>query len=386
MTAAGPLAGVRVVELSGIGPAPYCAMLLADLGADVVRVDRMGGSTLPTPVLDRGRRSIEVDLKHPDGLDVVRRLAASADVLLEGFRPGVLERLGLDPEGLLAQNPRLVVARMTGYGQDGPLADRAGHDITYVALSGALASIGERGGPPTVPLNLVADFGGGGMLMAVGILAALHSARETGRGQVVDASMVEGAASLMAMIYGFRAVGAWSLERGSNVLDGGAPFYRTYRCADGGYVAVGAIEPQFYRLLLEGLGLTDELSVQAQMDAGTWPATHDLLASTFATRTRAEWVETFGDTDACVQPVLDLDEAPEHPHNQARGTFVDVGGQTQPAPVPRFSATPAAVPEPAPAPGADTEAILAEIGLADRLSELQVGGAVRQARSRPSPG
>lgn len=386
MTAAGPLAGVRVVELSGIGPAPYCAMLLADLGADVVRVDRMGGATLPTPVLDRGRRSIAVDLKHPDGLDVVRRLAASADVLLEGFRPGVLERLGLDPEGLLTDNPRLVVARMTGYGQDGPLSERAGHDITFAALSGALASIGERGGPPTVPLNLVADFGGGGMLMAVGILAALHSARETGRGQVVDASMVEGAASLMSMIYGFRAVGAWSLERGSNVLDGGAPFYRTYRCADGGYVAVGAIEPEFYRLLLEGLGLAGELSVEAQMDAGTWLATHELLAATFATRTRAEWVETFGDTDACVQPVLDLDEAPDHPHNRARGAFVDVGGQTQPAPVPRFSATPAAVPEPAPAPGADTEAILAEIGLADRLSELQVGGAVRQAQSRPSPG
>ena len=372
----GPLAGVRVVELAALGPAPYCAMLLADLGADVVRVDRAGAAALPMPVLDRGRRSIEVNLKHPDGVDVVRRLAASADVLVEGFRPGVLERLGLDPAELLDDNPRLVIGRMTGYGQDGPLAPRAGHDITYAALSGALAAIGERGGPPTVPLNLVADFGGGGMLLAVGLLAALHSARETGRGQVVDAAMVEGAASLMSMIYGFRAVGAWSLERGSNLLDGGAPFYRTYRCADDRYVAVGAIEPEFYALLVDGLGLSSAVDLAVQGDPATWPATHALFEQAFAGRTRQEWVDVLGGTDACLQPVLDLDEAPSHPHNVARGTFVDVGGHPQRAPVPRFSATPTGVPEPGPRPGRDTEAILAEIGLGDQAAELRAQGAV----------
>lgn len=378
MSPAGPLAGLRVVELSSLGPSPYCAMLLADLGAEVVRVHRAGGLDLPMPAIDRGRRSIAVDLKHPDGLDVVRRLVGTADVLLEGYRPGVLERMGLDPVDLLAEHPRLVVGRMTGFGQDGPLAPRAAHDIDYIALSGALAATGEAGGPPTVPLNLVGDFGGGGMLLAVGVLAAVHSARETGRGQVVDTSMVEGATSLMAMIYGLRAAGGWSLERGTNLLDGGAPFYRTYRCADGRYVAVGAIEGPFYRLLVEGLGLADEIDLSTQLDARTWPQTRAAFERAFAEHDRDHWEEVFSSTDACVQPVLDLDEAPDHPHNRARGTFVDVGGQAQPAPVPRFSGTPWAVPQPAPEPGADTDAVLAELGLtADEITTLREGGAVR---------
>jgi alpha-methylacyl-CoA racemase len=381
MTRQGPLVGVRVVELAGLGPAPYCAMLLADLGADVVRVDRAGATALPMPVLDRGRRSIEVDLKHPDGVDIVRRLAARSDILLEGYRPGVLERLGLAPDELVSTNPRLVVGRMTGFGQDGPLAQRAGHDINYAALSGALAAIGPRGGAPTVPLNLVADFGGGGMLLAVGVLAALHSARATGRGQLVDAAMVEGAASLMSMIYGWRGLGAWSLDRGSNLLDGGAPFYRTYRCADGGYVAVGAIEPEFYELLVEGLGLEGRLDPAGQMDAGTWEDTHRLLEETFATRARDQWVDILH-ADACVQPVLDLDEAPAHPHNKARQTFVEIDGMSQPAPAPRFSGTPTGLPDAAPRPGRDTDEILAEIGLAGRGDELRSAGAVGGAPHR----
>ena len=376
-TASGPLAGVRVLELSSIGPGPFAAMLLADLGADVVRVHRVGESAPPNPVLDRGRRSVAVDLKDPRGIDLVHRLLEGTDVLLEGYRPGVLERLGLDPDELLANHPALVVGRMTGYGQDGPLADRAGHDINYIALSGALGASGRQGQPPTPPINLVGDFGGGGMLLALGVVSAVLSARSTGRGQVVDTAMVEGSAALMAMIYGFHAQGAWSLERGTNLLDTGAPFYDTYRCADGRYVAVGAIEPQFFAQLLDGLGLTGQIDAARQRDPQTWPAQRELIGAALAARPRDHWEAVFAGTDACVSPVLDLVEAPQHPHNQARGAFVDVAQVTQPAPVPRFSSTPTVAPAPAPAVGRDTDEVLAAHGVSeDERAALRAAGVI----------
>jgi alpha-methylacyl-CoA racemase len=360
----GPLAGVRVVELGGIGPVPFAGMLLADLGSDVIAVRRIGDTGVGNPVLDRGRRSIAVNLKEPRGVEVVRSLIAGSDAVIEGFRPGVAERLGFHPIGLRRDNPTLVFGRMTGYGQDGPLAQRAGHDIDYIALSGALGAIGHVGGQPVPPLNLVGDFGGGGMLLAVGVLAAIINARATGRGQDVDAAMVDGAALLMAMVYGFHAAGAWTDQRGANLLDTGAPFYDTYRCVDGNYVAIGALEPQFFASLIDVLGVGDLVDIAQQHDRRTWPRMRTVFTETFARATRDEWAERFAGTDACVAPVLGLAEAPQHAHNRSRGTFVtDAKGTVQPAPAPRFSETPAGEPGSPPAPGSHTDALLREIGI-----------------------
>ncbi|WP_042408350.1 CaiB/BaiF CoA transferase family protein [Streptacidiphilus carbonis] len=371
----GPLAGLRVVELGGIGPGPFCGMLLADLGAEVVRIDRpeRTGRPVSPAMLHRGRRSAAVDLKHPEGARTVLRLIERADAVLEGFRPGVAERLGLGPEDCLARNPRLVYGRMTGWGQQGPWAQQPGHDINYIALSGALHAVGAAGGDPVVPLNLVGDFGGGGMLLAFGMTAALLQVARGGPGQVVDAAMTDGSALLMAMAYGFLGQGAWHDERGSNLLDGGAPFYRVYRCADGRHVAVGALEPQFYTALLDGLGLADDPDLAAQHDREQWPVMHAKLAAAFAAADRDHWARRFAGTQACVTPVLSLTEAPQHPHNQARNTFRSTpDGAPAPAPAPRFSATPAAAPVPSPPFGADTDAVLAEAGLdPERTAELR---------------
>ena len=352
----GPLTGVRVIELAGIGPGPFCAMVLADLGADVLRIDRptpgapaaeSGATGVPNgwDVLNRNRRGISVDLRAEGGAGFVRDLAEQADVLVEGFRPGVAERLGLGPDELTGVNPELVYGRMTGWGQVGPMAPRAGHDLTYLALSGGLAHIGRAGQPPTPPLNLVADFGGGGMLLAMGILAALVGRGVSGLGQVVDAAMVDGAALLMAPLFGAWSSGFWSAERGTNLLDSGAPFYDVYECSDGGWLAVAALEPQFYALLLEGLGLAGEdAGLPPQNDNDGWPMLRERFAEVIATRTRDEWVQVFGDTDACVAPVLNMGEAPTHPHAIARAAFPEVDGVPQPGPAPRFGRTPAATP------------------------------------------
>lgn len=341
----GPLAGVRVLELAGLGPAPFGCMVLADLGADVLRIDRPGGSPFDVPhdPLARSRRRLELDLKVDGSRQTVLDLAVRADVLVEGFRPGVAERLGLGPADCEARNPRLIYARMTGWGQTGPLAGDVGHDINYLALSGVLHQIGPAGMAPVPPLNLVADFGGGGMLLALGVCAALVERQQSGRGQVVDVAMAEGAALLGAFTAGLRAAGQWSDDRGTNLLDGGAPFYRTYETSDGRYVAVGAIEPQFYAALLAGLELA-EVDLPGQHDRSGWPRLHALFATTFAVRTRAEWANRFAGTSACVTPVLAPDEAPEHPHNVARGTFVDIGGVIQPGAAPRFARSVTAVP------------------------------------------
>jgi alpha-methylacyl-CoA racemase len=341
----GPLAGVKVLEIAGIGPGPFCAMVLADLGAAVLRVERPGSSSPDRryDLLVRNRPAIELDLKVPEGVDAVLRLVESADALLEGFRPGVVERLGIGPAECLARNPRLVYGRMTGWGQDGPWAERAGHDICYLALAGALAHIGRAGEPPTPPLNLVGDFGGGGMLLAVGLLAGLLHAARTGRGQVVDAAMVDGTALLMAPFLGARAVGAWSDQRGTNLLDSGSPYYDVYTCADGREIAVGAIEPQFYAALVRGLGL-DPDELPHQHDRHRWPELREKIAAAFATRRRDDWVEVLAPVDACVAPVLGMGDAAEHPHIRQRGTIVDVDGVPHPSPAPRFSATPAGPP------------------------------------------
>lgn len=339
-------------------------MMLADFGADVVTVDRPArpGPTPRRPVdpLKRGRRSIATDLKTPQGVSLVRRLARSADVLVEGFRPGVMERLGLGPDELLAEHPGMVYARMTGYGQDGPLAAKAGHDINYIAVAGALEPIGRSGERPLPPLNLVGDFGGGGMLLAVGILAALHERSNSGRGQVVDAAMVDGAALLTAFIHGVRAEGHWSDDRGTNLLDGGAPFYDTYPTSDGEHMAVGALERRFYEQLLIGLGLHGDESIPAQLDRDGWDAMRAKFTEVFSTRTRAEWTRIFAELDACVSPVLAPWEVADADHTSARSGFLDVGGVSQPAPAPRFSRTPAAAPTPPRLAGEDTEAVLAD--------------------------
>ncbi|HEY1698143.1 MAG TPA: CaiB/BaiF CoA-transferase family protein [Trebonia sp.] len=360
---AGPLAGLRVVELAGLGPAPHACMVLADLGADVVRVER------PVPGLDvldgrpdhllRGRRSFAADLKQPGDLAVVRRLIEVADVLVEGYRPGVTERLGLGPDTFRESNPGLVYARMTGWGQDGPRARAAGHDINYISLTGALASIARPGQPPTVPLNLVGDFGGGSMLCLVGILAGLWERQASGRGQVIDAAMVDGASLLMQQVWALYAEGQWTDAPASNLLDGGAPFYDVYACADGKHVAVGALEPPFYAALLSGLEL-DPRTLPAQHDRSRWPELRQALAGRFATRSRDEWASVFDGTDACVTPVLSLAEAPGDPHLTARGTFASVGEVTQPAPAPRFSRSRPSLPRPPRPAGADNESVLRE--------------------------
>lgn len=381
----GPLEGIRVVELAGIGPGPFCAMMLADMGAEVLRVDRAGAGAKPDPIgnpgrcgiTNRGRRSVAVDLKRPQGVEAVLRLVQGADALVEGFRPGVMERLGLGPEVCLARNPRLVFGRMTGWGQTGPLAPVAGHDINYIALTGALHAVGEPGRGPVPPLNLVGDFGGGGMLLAFGIACALLEARTSGQGQVVDAAMTEGTAALMAMVYGFKAMGEWRNQRGANIIDGGAHFYGTYECADGKWVAVGAIEPQFYALLLERAGAADP-ALRTQ-DPAAWPDLRPRLAALFRTRTRTQWCELLEGTDACFAPVLDLDEAPAHPHNRAREAFVEVDGVVQPAPAPRLSRTPPELQGPPPYPGEHTEVALADWGFgAGEIEGLLACGAVEQ--------
>lgn len=361
----GPLSGLKVVELAGLAPAPFAATMLADLGADVVRVDRArpGQDVLAIPgdPLMRGRRTIGVDTKQPEGVELVLRLTDQADVLIEGFRPGVAERMGLGPAQVHARNPRLIYGRVTGWGQDGPLAQRAGHDINYAGLAGVLEPIGRAGERPVPPLNFLADFAGGGMLLAMGVLAALHERTVSGRGQVVDASMVDGAALLATQLHGMRAAGVWPGERGTNMLDGGAPFYDTYRTADGKYVAIGAIEMRFWRDLVKVLGLEDQ-DLPVHLDPREWPRLRKIVAEAVARFDRDELVARAEGTDACLSPVLSPWEAHEHPHNAARGTFVDIGGVTQPAPAPRFDRTPAETPSPPHERGADTAAVLAELG------------------------
>jgi alpha-methylacyl-CoA racemase len=371
----GALDGIRVVEMAGLAPAPYCGLILADFGADVVRIDRIRAPSLD--LLARGKRSVAVDLKNSKGVDTVLRLVEKADVLLEPFRPGVMEKLGLGPEVARARNPRLVYARLTGYGQKGPYASMAGHDIDYIAISGMLSLLGRRGERPVAPINLLGDFAGGGMLCALGIVLALFERGRSGQGQVVDAAMVDGAAYLGTFLYKFRALGMWSDERGTNLLDGGAPFYETYRTKDGKYVAVGAIESQFYAALLAGLGL-GATEMPQQMDKEHWEETGRKFAAIFASKTRDEWCAIFDGTDACVAPVLGLGEVAEHPHPVARELLVrnDKGG-LEPAPAPRLSRTPGEVRGPVPAPGDHTDAVLAEIGLGgDEIAALRATGAI----------
>ena len=370
----GPLQGVRVVELASIGPGPFCAMLLADLGAEVLAVDRPAAAGPGWPLLfGRGRRRVAVDLKHPDGPGLVLDLVAGADALVEGFRPGMAERLGIGPEACLARNPRLVYGRVTGWGQDGPLAGAAGHDIDYIALAGALHPIGPAGGPPVPPLNLLGDFGGGGMLLALGVVAALLEAGRSGRGQMVDAAMVDGAALLTTQLHELLAAGLWTDRRATNLLDGAAPFYTVYETADARHLAVGALEPQFWAELLERIGLPAD-DLPAQLDRDAWPLVRERLAAVFRTRTRDEWCRLLEGTDACVAPVLSLLEAPSHPHNRARTTFVEVGNVTQPAPAPRFSRTPSAHPDPG---GPASHELLATWGLSEeRIARLRASGAL----------
>ncbi|MEW1825220.1 CaiB/BaiF CoA-transferase family protein [Streptomyces sp. NPDC088196] len=371
----GPLSGVRVVELAGIGPGPFAAVLLADLGADVVRVDRPGGPALGIApeydITNRNKRSVLVDLKAPEGPARVLDLVERADILIEGNRPGVTERLGVGPGPCLARNPRLVYGRMTGWGQDGPLAERAGHDITYIALTGTLGMIGSPGEPPPAPANLLGDYAGGALYLVVGVLAALHHARVTGTGQVVDAAIVDGTAHLSAMIHGMLAAGSWQDRRAANLLDGGCPYYGTYETADGKHMAVGALEPQFYDEFVDLLGLAD--FADARRDWTRWGELREAVAARFKSRTRDEWTDVFAGTDACVAPVLSLREAPHHPHLAARGTFTEHGGITQPAPAPRFSATPTSVRGGPALPGADTSGVARDWdvpGLVDAVEDL----------------
>ena len=362
MTRQGPLTSLKIVEFAGIGPGPFCGMLLSDLGADVVRIDRKGGrGGAHTDVTARGRRSVALDLKSPQAVETCLKLMEKADAILEGFRPGVMERLGLGPEVALKRNPKLVYGRMTGWGQTGPYAQAAGHDMNYIAITGALSAIGTQD-KPVPPLNLVGDFGGGALYLAFGLLAGVVHARQSGQGQVIDCAMSDGAASLMAMFYGFKASGMWKEGRRSNMLDGGAHFYDTYQCADGKWISIGSIEPQFYALLLEKTGINDP-QFQGQMNRDAWPELHDKLATVIATKTRDEWTQIMGGTDVCFAPVLDLDEAPAHPHNAARQTFVQVAGVTQPAPAPRFSSTPGQIQGPPPHVGAHDREALADWGL-----------------------
>lgn len=380
----GPLTGIKVVEFAGLGPAPFCSMLLADMGAEVICIDRklVGNAELTLDensekynVLRRGRRSIALDMKNPEAVDVALSVIADADILIEGFRPGVMERMGLGPAVCHHRNPALVYGRMTGWGQSGPLSAAAGHDINYIALSGALHSIGTSE-QPLVPLNLVGDFGGGAMLLAFGVVCAALEARSSGKGQVVDAAMTDGSALLMSMIYGFKAAGSWSGQRADNMLDGGAHFYATYCCADGKWIAIGSIEPQFYSLLLEKCGM-DESDFQPQRERSKWPVLKEKLVAVFLKKTRAEWCTLMEASDVCFAPVLDMDEAPLHPHNQARNTFCNVAGVIQPAPAPRFSRTEPKIQNPPPFAGQDTDSILTSLGIdAEGVARLKASGAI----------
>ncbi|KZY54859.1 carnitine dehydratase [Erythrobacter sp. HI0063] len=380
---AGPLTGLRIVEFAGIGPGPFCGMMLADHGAQVIRIDRASGSrggsspVSRADVLARGRKSIALDLKNAEGVALARKLCATADGLIEGFRPGVMERLGLGPDELLGDNPKLVYGRMTGWGQTGPYAPYAGHDINYIALAGALAHFGREGEKPTPPINMVGDFGGGGMMLAFGMVSALLNVARGGKGQVIDAAMTDGTAVLMGMIHGMKNAGVWKEELGVNTLDTGAHFYDTYETADGKYVSVGSIEPQFYAQLRELAGLTEDRDFDAQHDPSKWPALKAKLTDLFKTRTRAEWDSLMEHTDVCYAPVLTMSEAAEHPHNRAREAFVTIGDHVQPAPAPRYSETRPETPEPAPMPGDDSEGVLKDIGLnADEIARLREAGAV----------
>jgi alpha-methylacyl-CoA racemase len=384
---AGPLHGYRIIEIAGIGPGPFAAMLLADLGAEVVRVERAGAVRGPAPdaphpdVLLRGRRNVAIDLKHPDGVATLLDLVERADALIEGFRPGVMERLGVGPDECLTRNERLVYGRMTGWGQEGPLAQAAGHDINYISLAGALAHFGRRDEAPVPPLNMVGDFGGGGMFLALGVVSALLEAQRSGAGQVVDTAMVDGSAVLMAMFWAMRSMGLFDEDhRGTNLLDTGAHFYDVYRCADGEYVSFGSIEPQFYAELLRLTGLEGDDDFARQMDRASWPELKERLAALVATRTRAEWSALMEGTDVCFAPVLTMGEAAGHPHNMARGTFVELGGVTQPAPAPRFSRTVPTVERLPAHAGQHTCEVLADWGVpGDRVAALVESGAVKQA-------
>ena len=383
----GPLNGIKVIELPNIGPTQFAGMALSDLGAEVLRLDRTtavasGSGAMPASPyasLDRGRRSAGIDLKHPDGVATLLRLCETADVLIEGFRPGVAERLGVGPDDCRARNPRLVYGRMTGWGQDGPLAHDVGHDINYIALAGVLAHIGTAGGPPVPPINLIGDFGGGGLLLAFGLLAALVERGISGEGQVVDAAMVDGSASLMSVFFGLDAMGFWSEERGTNLLDGGAHFYGVYETSDGKWISIASYEPQFYAELLELLAPLgfDDLDPAGQMDQATWPVLKERFAALFTTRTRDAWVEFFTGHEVCFAPVLTMREARAHPHNVARRTFIEIDGAPQPAPAPRFSRTPGAVRNPPVVPGADTDTVLVDWGLSPaEIATLKQSGAV----------
>lgn len=375
----GPLQGMKVIEIAGLGPGPFCAMLLADMGADVIRVERSSKFGVVNPKFDflnRGKRSIVVDLKKPEGVETVLKLVEKADIILEGFRPGVMERLGLGPADCLARNPKIAYGRMTGFGQNGPMAKAAGHDINYIAMSGALHMIGRAGEKPVPPVNLVGDFGGGALFLAFGLLAAVIEARSSGKGQVVDATMIDGAALLSTMMYGMKAQGLWRDERGVNLLDTGAHFYETYETRDGKWVSIGSIEPQFYAELLRLAELDMEVFGN-QMDIGRWSEMKDKLTEVFKTRTRDEWCAIMENTDVCFAPVLSMDEAPKHPHNVERGTFFEQDGHVQPAPAPRFSRTRPAIPAAPPLPGQHTDEVLADWGIsADDAAKLKVAGAV----------
>ena len=378
----GPLQGTKILEIAGIGPGPFAAMMLSDMGAEVVRIDRaqsVSGENPEQPpgdLLNRGRRSVGVDLKNPDGIETVLKLVEQADALVEGFRPGVMERLGLGPDVCLARNPKLVYGRMTGWGQEGPIAHAAGHDINYIALAGTLHGIGRKGEKPIAPLNLVGDFGGGGMLMAFGIVCALVERASSGKGQVVDAAMVDGSALLATMMHGFRAIGMWKEERGTNLLDTGAHFYDTFETKDGEHVAIGSIEPQFYAQLLKLTGLDTE-ELPRQMDRAQWTAAKEKVTAVFKTKTREEWNEIMEGTDVCYAPVLSMSEAYEHPHNVARNTFVEVAGVPQPAPAPRFSRTEPEISRPPSHPGQHTDEVLSAWGFsADDLARLRTAKAI----------
>jgi alpha-methylacyl-CoA racemase len=377
----GPLSGMRIIELAGIGPGPLAAMVLGDLGADVVRIDRINGSFVldvapKYAVHTRNRCSIAIDLRNPAAAEIVLRLVATADGLIDPFRPGVVERLGIGPAPCLKRNPKLVYGRITGWGQEGPLADKAGHDINYIALAGVLGAIGRNGEAPLPPLNLVADYGGGGMLLAVGMLAGLIETMKSGRGQVVDAAMIDGAALLLGMIIGLRGAGLWSERRGTNLLDSGAHFYEVYETLDGKHVAVGAIEPQFYANLIDRLGLAGE-DLPAQMDRGSWPAMKERFAAIFKTKTRNAWCAIMDEADTCVAPVLSIDEAPDHPQARARAAFIEIDGAIQPAPAPRFSRTPSGKPAVAVKPGAHTNELLTEVKFSsDEIAALRAAGVV----------